>query len=88
MAQVKKEVVEKSIFPLEDNVEIPNTRDYIFVNTLKNTLDIINVGQSFVIPKAKHWKVNKIAKQDFEHIKLISGIIMPDKKFVRIKRVA
>ncbi len=94
MRTIKKDKVPEilgigEIFDLEDNIEIPNTRgDIMFVNKIKNTLNVIKIGQSFIIPRPKHWRVNKLAKTDeYTHMRLASGLILPDKKFVRIKRV-
>lgn len=89
MAQAKEEL-KPDIFPLEDNVEMPQARgDVDFIEKLKRTLDVIKVGQSFVVPKSKSWKLGKIFKEEkYQHMKLITALIPPQKTFVRIKRVA
>lgn len=89
-AEVVKLPAGLELLKLETGVPIPDRtmRDPVFYNAILNLLKNIKPKQSFVLKKSKvHFTLN-LAKKEFESYKMKSSIILPDKNFSRIWRIA
>jgi len=80
---------EINLFLLEDNVPLPSrTRNEADRNKIREIFKVMQVNQSFAVPRLLSYVATNLAKTEFPEFKIKCTATSQEKKFYRIHRLA